>query len=518
MALLVASLGTSMGAATAQTGNPFSLFGEGNAPSASPSNPNTQGLNQLNNGNTSGLGQPLNTTHYTNISPGAYSNAQTGLNYATQSMENIANGWLEPGGAYNSSFTAPTYNNSNITAPNLIPGVQSSFQNAIGAYGQPLSNSNNTINSIPIANQQAYQSINSGNNQAYRSSMMGTQQGANALQGSIQQGANALQGSTQNAYNTAGNALNSAVQAYNTPLQNIQSQLQSLQSPNNMFQPAIDLGNNSANQLGTLSGSQGSAAQQSALNQILQSPLIQSQLGLGTQAIGSSAAASGMLGSGALLMGLQNYGQSLAGTAVNNYMGQLSNQENSGINAGNSLQSALGNTLGQQSSTSQNLASLLAGGGSNLAQILQSGGSNLASLLQSGGSNLASLLQGGGNSLAGLQQTGGSNLANAMQTGTGLNLQGANLGLAGANDLSQIYQNQAQAVAQAQQQQYSNQLNQYNTQYTNQFNSQLAQYQAQQSQNQNYANSMMSLIGNNAQNQANLTLGAGQQMNTLTTY
>lgn len=60
----------------------------------------------------------------------------------------------------------------------------------------------------------------------------------------------------------------------------------------------------------------------------------QFQLGEGMRAITGSAAAKGLLNSGATLKALNRFGQNLGATTFNNYLGQLGNVANRGLQAG----------------------------------------------------------------------------------------------------------------------------------------------------------------------------------------
>lgn len=67
---------------------------------------------------------------------------------------------------------------------------------------------------------------------------------------------------------------------------------------------------------------------QNGFNNYLKSTAYNFQLDQGQNAIGSDAAAKGLLNSGGTAKALTQYGQNLAGTTFNNYLGQLGNLNN----------------------------------------------------------------------------------------------------------------------------------------------------------------------------------------------
>lgn len=91
---------------------------------------------------------------------------------------------------------------------------------------------------------------------------------------------------------------------------------------------------------GLLGQGPNSAANQAAFNNYLGSTGYQFQLGQGTQAIDSNAASRGLLQSGANAKALAGYGQNLASTTFNNYLGQLG-----GLNAAQGQTAALGENM-----------------------------------------------------------------------------------------------------------------------------------------------------------------------------
>lgn len=117
--------------------------------------------------------------------------------------------------------------------------------------------------------------------------------------------------------------------------------------------------------LGTQPVQQGTT---NAFNNYLNSTGYQFQLGQGTSAITGSAAARGILNSGSTAKALTNYGQNLASTTFNNYLGQLgglnSQQQGSanlGVNAAEAT-GAAGTTGGGNAGAAQQSAISSAGG------------------------------------------------------------------------------------------------------------------------------------------------------------
>jgi hypothetical protein len=100
----------------------------------------------------------------------------------------------------------------------------------------------------------------------------------------------------------------------------------------------IDAGSNANNMIAGLLGVPGTTDEQksaanSAFNNYLNSTAYNFQLQQGQDAITGSAAAKGLLNSGATAKALTQYGQNLAGTTFNNYLGQLGNLSAAGQNA-----------------------------------------------------------------------------------------------------------------------------------------------------------------------------------------
>lgn len=118
-----------------------------------------------------------------------------------------------------------------------------------------------------------------------------------------------------------------------------------------------------------LTGGPNSAAAKSAYNNYLNSTGYNFQLSQGTGAITGSAATRGILNSGSTAKAVNQYGQNLASTTFDNYLGQLGNVANRGLQAGqmigaagsaggpaagNILQSGLSSAGGQFGSVASN--------------------------------------------------------------------------------------------------------------------------------------------------------------------
>lgn len=128
-------------------------------------------------------------------------------------------------------------------------------------------------------------------------------------------------------------------------------------------------------------------ATKNGFNNYLGSTAYNFQLGQGQNAVNSDAAAKGLLGSGGTAKALTQYGQNLAGTTFNNYLGQL------------------GNLNGQQQTTATN-------GQNALGQIASAG--------STAGGAAANTLIAGGNAQAGGTVALGNTIGNALGSIGGL--------------------------------------------------------------------------------------------------
>lgn len=126
--------------------------------------------------------------------------------------------------------------------------------------------------------------------------------------------------------------------------------------------------NQEADLLG-LNGAAGSAAAQPGFNNYLNSTGYNFQKQQGDASLTGSAAARGLLGSGATGKALTSYGQNLASTTFNNYLGNLSGlntQQQGTANAGTTASGqvgAAGNTGGGNASTATQAGAAANGNG-----------------------------------------------------------------------------------------------------------------------------------------------------------
>lgn len=555
----------------------------------------------------SGGGGSGNTFVTQSISPSAYGAAADIQNKYSQLSQNVLNQYMNPAnqtrpdlmsglqqllgsgvqgfnqlGQQFGGQTQQLSQPGSMNAQNVQNNLSSLTNSVLGAQGSNQSNALNALGQGFGAATNAYSGVNNGLN-----SLLSQIQGTNGIgysQGNVMNQSNQALGGAQsylqsgigqaaNAYSPYASNLSAQQSAMQNPLMNSgqigqqfnQAQGQALggfgqsispnqnlstsqmiQNANNVaggYQPTASLGQNSATQLGALSGSQGADAQQSAIQGILNSPLVQGQINLGTQTINNDAAAKNMLGSGNILRDLQTFGQNTAQTAVQNQMNQLLGQ----VNAGNTAQQGIGNTMANlnSSTTAANNAAVNQGNvGANLALNANQQGYNqqqgIANTnLQQQQNQLAGLQQQGALStnLSNIANTGGQNLANLAMTGnqqqynqlTGMTgqqlqqnqsqqqnlLQGLGMGSSNTNNLAQLLAGQGTATA-----------GQYNTGSTNTANtaqnylSSLLGLQGQtanqqlaasglQSQNQNALSSLL-------QNYASQQTGAAQQQYTNT--
>lgn len=154
----------------------------------------------------------------------------------------------------------------------------------------------------------------------------------------------------------------------------------------------IDTGSNANNMMAGLLGVPGTTAEQqtaaqNGFNNYLDSTAYKFQLGQGQNAITTSAAAKGLLNSGATLKSLDQYGQNLAGTTFNNYLGQLGNLSAAGQNALTRTANAGGAGGGGAASAMISAGNAQAGGITGLANGIGNAVGSLFNGFNSGGSN-----------------------------------------------------------------------------------------------------------------------------------
>lgn len=126
--------------------------------------------------------------------------------------------------------------------------------------------------------------------------------------------------------------------------------------------PYLSGGGSNYNMLtNALNGGQGS---QDAFNNYLNSTGYKAQMQAGDQAITGSAAAKGILNSGSAAKALTTFGQNLAQTGYNNYLSQLGNASQLGLQAGGVLSGA-----GQVSNSQSSGSSSTGGLGSSLGSL-----------------------------------------------------------------------------------------------------------------------------------------------------
>lgn len=110
-----------------------------------------------------------------------------------------------------------------------------------------------------------------------------------------------------------------------------------------------------------------SADTQNGFNNYLNSTAYKFQLGQGQNAIDSDASAKGLLNSGGTAKALAQYGQNLAGTTFNNYLGQLGNLNNQQGATATSGQNALGQIASTGTAAGGQAANTLIQGGNAAA-------------------------------------------------------------------------------------------------------------------------------------------------------
>lgn len=397
--------------------------------------------------------QTINDLTYSYIAPSAFTQAAAAENAAIGSATNLVNQYLTPSLAKN-QYTAP--NAADYTQPsnaNFSSAIQGLFNQAVQGYSTYQPAINALINQF-------------GNN------------------------------STLNPNSTAGvqsasSAYNQAQQQYGniTPEQSAAGNTPGIVNPTNLygsaaanFQPYVNLGGAAASDLSTLTGQNGAAAQNTAVQGLLNSPIIQNQLNLGGQAINQQASSQGLLRSGETLKELQQYGQGLAGNAIQGQETNLLADASLGASASGSIGSLYNQMNAAQMAQANAQAGLITG--SQNAQFQQG---------QTKALNDATVAQGYGN----------------------IELGAINAGLTGANETAGILANQSQQTITAQQQ--AAQLNQQALQgnFNNATTSAEAQYQANQEAQQNYVNNMLNLYMAQGQVGATAAYGQGQTIGSL---
>lgn len=163
--------------------------------------------------------------------------------------------------------------------------------------------------------------------------------------------------------------------------------------------PYLQGGANASNAIQGLLGIGGDpAAAGKAFNDFLGSTNYRFQLGQGLNAVSNSAAAKGLLNSGATLKALNNYGQNMAGNALQGYMGNLFNLGTQGIDVQKTI-GAAGSQAGQAG------ASALMNGAQNAAALQMAG-------IGAQNSGMQGLINGIGTTIGGKQGSGSNPFGN----------------------------------------------------------------------------------------------------------
>ncbi len=188
--------------------------------------------------------------------------------------------------------------------------------------------------------------------------------------------------------NSAADAQKSAANTASQTQRDIYAQNQQL------LNPYVQGGLGAYSTLNNLLGVGGnSATMQSTLEGL---PGYQFTLGQGLKSVQSGAAARGLGSSGAALKGAANYATGLANSQYGNYVGQLQNSANTGMQAGSSI-------AGVGQATGANIGSAQMGAGNAIAAGYNAMGGGIASGLNgaAGAYTLNSIFGGGNNSLYG---------------------------------------------------------------------------------------------------------------------
>ena len=428
-----------------------------------------------------GGGGSSQQTMFTSIAPQSIQEMYGAQMGALNAATNTINQYGAPTVAAGNVMSLPSFDPNSLNSPSIVgntpnltasvnpyySGAQYYQGQAATGVGAAMAGPSNAINNVinqyannPNINPNANQTLTNLNN-AY----------TNAI-GQYNQttGGTNLNGPTSGDIGGAYQGLN----ANNTSMYNTAQQ---------QFNPFIQLGQGSANQLGNLTGSNGTGAQQTAVNNMINNPMLSGVINQGAQAIGSLGSATGGLQSGNLMRELQQFGQQTSGNFINQQEQQLLNQ----ASLGNSAAGQLAGSVGQQAGVnSSNLAQQTALQQARTGQE-QTQGLNQAGLIT--GQNAAYNAQQNAQTNQQLQYGQNQNTALGLGATQAQNLSSDIMGI--ANTQSNISMAQQAAQNQALQQQFTNQDQLANQQYQSQYQQQYAQQASQIAANQSYLQNMV---------------------------
>lgn len=176
----------------------------------------------------------------------------------------------------------------------------------------------------------------------------------------------------------SGAANNASNEAATAAANNNALQSQIYQSNKGLIQPYVNQGYAASNELNGFLGLGGSPqASQAALNTYLNSTGYQFDKNEGMSAITGSKAASGLLNSGSTLEALDQFGTGLANQYGQQYVGNLENVSNTGVESINALTGA-GTNYANQVSANNNSAASAAGNAGIASANAATGGINSA--------------------------------------------------------------------------------------------------------------------------------------------
>lgn len=138
----------------------------------------------------------------------------------------------------------------------------------------------------------------------------------------------------------------------------LDQQMQMFREQQAMLQPFVDQTQQSMNQMGVLSGTQGADAQQQAIDAIQNSPLFQAQLQQGQDAVLQNASATGGLRGGNVQGALAQFSPAMLQSAIQQQMSNLGGIAGMGMGAVGMASGGYGNIMGAQGQAGAGMANI----------------------------------------------------------------------------------------------------------------------------------------------------------------
>lgn len=340
-------IGTGISNAASGVGDTLgSAFGLGGNPAYSDPSITGQFAQGLGSGSTteftpSGAGGSIGTLGG-GFSPSITGAGSLGGGTAGGFLQGLDQGSLAAGNS-GGGFLSPTLGAvDNASASGLVGGSGNVLSQA-GAYNAlPWQSADTAANAQTLANLP-----NPNFDTSALSSPIGTNTAANAFNptggnvelNSIGNGNKGLFGSLLGGGGTGNNMLNGLLRTglsglfSQNPYKGLSGVGSTLTNQAQQYNPYIQAGGQAQNALANLYGLNGNGAQAAAQANWQNTPGYQFQLNQGLGALQNSAAANGGLLTGNTMQALQNYGQGLANTTYNQYLGNLQQQAGQGASA-----------------------------------------------------------------------------------------------------------------------------------------------------------------------------------------